>query len=119
MIKAVNEKMPVKIVGYDPAQRAYLIDYAQVKQPKAIQFEIAASEDSPIVNPAFLINNWGKKDAVLELNGSVVDRGADFRFGHYGSLDVDDDQEWKEVLTMWVQVKSSKPLRIKLSPRPR
>ncbi len=116
-IKVVNENMQVKIFGYDPAQRAYLIDYAGVKQPTAVQFEIAASESSPIVNPAFLINNWGKKDAVLELNGSVIDRSADFRFGYYDSLDIDDEQEWKDVLIIWVQVKSSKLIRIKLLPK--
>lgn len=102
--------------GYDPAQGAYLIDSKTGTQSGVIHFELAASEDSPIVNPVFLVNNWGAKGAVLEIDGSVMDYGSDFRLGHYGTLDVDDGRAWKGVLVVWVQMDSFKPVRIRLSP---
>ena len=102
--------------GYDPAQRAYLIDSKTGAQPGVIHFKLAASERSPIMNPVFLINNWGTKGAVLEIDGSVIDHGSRFRFGHYGTLDMDDGREWKDVLVVWVQMNSFKPVRIRLWP---
>lgn len=112
----LTNEMPAIIYGYDPAQRAYLIDYELVTQPEVVEFEITASESSPVVNPAFLFNNWGTEDAVLELNGSVIERGAEFRAGHYGTLDVEDSRKWKDVLIGWVQMKSSEPVRIRIWP---
>ncbi|UCE62898.1 MAG: hypothetical protein JSU59_08420, partial [Nitrospirota bacterium] len=104
-------------VGYDPAQRAYLVDCMQGRREQVIQFEIMATENSPIVNPAFLINNWGKTDVVLELNESGMEQGTDFRFGHYDSLDVDDGRRWEDVLIVWVRAKSFRPARIKIQSR--
>jgi len=102
--------IPSKSYGYDPAQRAYLLDLVQAGED--VTFEIVASEDSPVINPVFLINNWGKADVVLELNGSEMNRGADYRFGHYDSLKVGDDMDWKDVLVVWIQTKSLDPVEI-------
>jgi len=100
--------------GYDPSQRAFLLDASQAED--GIAFEILAGKDSPLVNPVFLINHWGSGDAVLELNGSRIDRGVNYRFGHYKTLDVDDGRVWKDVLVVWVRVKSMEPIYMKLSP---
>jgi hypothetical protein len=103
------------IYGYDPVQRAYLMDYGQAAE--GIEFEIVAGESSPVVNPAFLINNWGMVDAVLELNGSVIERSPDFRFGHYAATDIDDGRQWEDVLVVWLQMESSKPVQVKIAPK--
>jgi hypothetical protein len=102
--------------SYDPAQRAYVMDYQAVADSGAVEFELAASESSPVANPAFLLNNWGTEEAVLEVNGSVIARGADFRFGHYSTLDVEDDREWRDALLVWLRLSSSEPVRIRLWP---
>jgi hypothetical protein len=100
------------IYEYDPSQRAYLLDCG--KEAESIELKITASENSPVINPAFLINNWGTDDAILEVNGSKIDRGTDFRFGFYETLETDDHVEWKDVLVVWVQMESFEPVKIKL-----
>jgi len=99
---------------YDSAQRAYLIDQKKTRTPQAIQLEIAASKDSPVVNPAFLINHWGKEAPALTVNGSDMKQGQDFCFGHYTTLDVEDGSQWKDVLIVWIQMQSEKPVQIQI-----
>ena len=60
-------------VEYDPAQRAYVLTRAggQVKQ---LQVKLAASPQSPVVNPAFVVANWGSdKTATILLGGKQPD----------------------------------------------
>jgi hypothetical protein len=97
---------------FDPAQRAYLLDYNRLK--KEIEFEIAANDSSLIYNPAFLINNWGRKHVELKINGSLIELGMDYRIGYYNYLDIYDESQWRDVLLVWMQMKSSKPVRIKI-----
>ena len=66
-----------------------------------------ASDDSPVVNPAFVIKNWGREDAALRVNGKTIKRGKDFRFGHRHRLEGSD-------LIVWVKKSSIKPVRIKI-----
>jgi len=51
--------------GYDKAQRAYVLSAGGPK----LSFTVRASRTSPLVNPAFVVNNW-KADwkAVVEIN---------------------------------------------------
>jgi hypothetical protein len=88
-------------LGYDAGERAYLIDFSGVTQPEIANISIAASAASPIVNPAFLIKDWGGSDAMLAIDGVGVPRGADFRFGHYTTLDIDGVGTWSDVLVVW------------------
>jgi hypothetical protein len=103
-----------KSYGYDPTQRAYLLDNMENKEKSVVGFEIAASESSPLVNPAFLINNWGTKEAVLTLNGSAIEPGGDFRFGYYKTLEIDDGREWKDVLLVWLKKSADEVTRINI-----
>ncbi len=105
-----------EVYGYDPAQRAYLIEARDMEKPGLIQLEMDASEASPVVNPAFLINNWGTADALLELNGSEITRGNRFRTGYYDTLEMDDGNQWKDVLVVWIQTQSTQPVQINLWP---
>ena len=34
-----------------------------------LKFRLNASEDSPVVNPAFVIKDWGKSDVELKVDG--------------------------------------------------
>ena len=43
---------------------------------------LAASNDSPVVNLALVINGWGGDDATLTLNGKKVPQGKDLHVGH-------------------------------------
>ena len=104
-----------KQYGYDVGDRAYLIDLESAKQP-VVQVRLAASEDSPVVNPTFLINNWSRRFPQLKVNGEAVRRGTDFRAGSYKILELEDGRQWKDVLIVWVNTKSTKPIEFTIQP---
>jgi len=103
--------------GYSIGDLAYLIDATNAGQAKNIQGMISASEKSPIVNPAFLINNWGKAVAELAIKGQAVPQGKNFRTGYYKALELEDGQKWTDVLVVWTRMKSSKPVQFKIRSR--
>lgn len=112
-LKIINGK--AASYGYDPSQRAYLIGSNNEEQIDSIEFEIAASENSPVVNPAFLINNRGEGGVKLEVNGSVLEIGDDYRIGNYNTIEIDDGREWNDVLILWLNAESSESLQVKIS----
>jgi hypothetical protein len=69
---------------------------------------INASKDSPVVNPAFVIEDWGTSDVELKVNGKKIKPGKDFRFGHRHKLDGAD-------LIVWFEAESTKPVEISLT----
>jgi len=99
----------VKSKGYDKFQRAYVLTCEKAVNRSSLEFELAASDESPVVNPAFVIKNWGTADAMLKINGKNISRGKDFRFGHRHRLEGSD-------LIVWVKKDSTKPIKILLSP---
>jgi len=74
-----------------------------------LKFELAAGEQSPVVNPAFIVNGWGRRDASLLIDGKKIKRGKIFRFGHRNTFKGAD-------LIVWVKTKSTKPITISLMP---
>ena len=95
--------------GYDKYQRAYVLTCKNNGNPSTLKFELAASEDSPVVNPAFVIKGWGEGEAGLKVNGKPVKCGRSFRFGYRHTLESSD-------LIVWIKTESTKPVRILLSP---
>ena len=95
--------------GYDKYQRAYMLDSQNAGRPSALKFNLAASENQPIVNPAFVIKNWGEASAELTINDKKISRGKEFRFGHRHTLESSD-------LIVWVKAESTMPVQITLSP---
>jgi len=59
--------------GYDYTQRAYIFDCVNDSEP--LQFSLDANSDSPVVNPVFVINNWGGKEIMLKIEGTEIQRG--------------------------------------------
>jgi len=94
---------------YDQAQRAYILRHRGNGKASDLKFELTGSKDSPIVNPAFVIRDWGAAEARLRVNGKEIERGKDFRFGHRKSLESDD-------LIVWIKTESAKALKITLIP---
>lgn len=89
--------------GYDKSQRAYVLTAAD--EAGVLTFELMAEENSPIVNPAFLIKNWGGSDINLKINDQVVEKGDNFRYGHITHENGTD-------LIVWIKLKSDKPVKI-------
>lgn len=77
---SLAEENEAELHDYDVGERAFLIT---VGASKEAFLNIEASAKSPVVNPMFLINNWGTEKPKLKIDGSEIDEGEDFRFGHY------------------------------------
>jgi len=89
--------------GYERSQRAYLLTAAG----PTLSVLIAASEDSPMLNPAFVIENWGDDDVKLKINDKEIKHGKKFRYGHRQTAEGTD-------LIVWIQKESEKPVNITL-----
>jgi hypothetical protein len=97
--------------GYSRDQRAFVLT-RQGCQETSLEFELPACEKSPVVNPAFVLENWGSAEPRMKVNGKRVKHGDKFRFGYHHTLEGCD-------LIMWLKVESAKPVRISLSPKAR
>ena len=95
--------------GYDQAQRAYQVICKNRNEPKQLQFKLAASKDHPVINPAFVITDWGKSDCTLKINKKAVNRGKEFRFGHRHNPESTD-------LIVWIKTESTKPITVTFAP---
>jgi hypothetical protein len=81
----------------------------QCKEPGApLKIKLAADKDSPVVNPAFVIKNWGDSDVQLKINGDEAGKGKDFRSGVQHNLDGTD-------LIVWVKTETTEPIKVSLS----
>jgi len=55
--------------GFDKGQKAFLIEARGTQ----ISFAVAASDQSPLVNPCFVIHNLGRRgDATVQINGTLA-----------------------------------------------
>jgi hypothetical protein len=91
--------------SYDQSERAYLIEKADNGNTLPLRLEVSASDDSPLINPAIIIKNWGRKTASLSINGEKILPGKDFRQGIRSTT-------LSEDLIIWIKLNKVKPLNI-------
>jgi hypothetical protein len=103
--KVTIEKGEVE-AQYDITQRCYVLN-SKSGNVSDLRLLLEGKAGSPIVNPAFLIENWGNREARLRVDGKEVPRGKDFRFGHIRRVNRYD-------LIIWVRLDSRKPVTIEL-----
>jgi hypothetical protein len=96
--------------GFNKYERAYVLSRKDNGSPSTLKFELAASETSPVVNPAFIIKNWGHAAAQLKINEEPVKRGKGLRSGHRRTLETTD-------LIVWIKKTTTSPITIVLSPK--
>jgi hypothetical protein len=92
--------------GYDPRQMAYVLNS---NNSDDLELTLEANEESPVVNPAFVIKNWSSTSAKLSIDGQNIDRGDSFRYGIEQKLESTD-------LVVWIKKESTIPVLIKLTP---
>ena len=97
--------------GYDPGQRAFLVD-SQGKAAQALRLTLQATVDSPLVNPAFVVENWGEAVPRLTVNGKPAAWGSDARYGLVGTLD-------RSTLVVWLRLTAERETAIELAPMAR
>jgi hypothetical protein len=96
--------------GFNKYERAYVLSRKADAGPSTLKFELAASETSPVVNPAFIIKNWGHATAELKINEKPAKRGKALRLGHRRTLETTD-------LVVWIKKQATSPITISLSPK--
>ncbi|TWU28954.1 LamG domain-containing protein [Novipirellula artificiosorum] len=96
-------------LGYDRGQRAFVLSRTGDKADE-LKIRFAADDNSPIYNPALVIQGWGTSEATLKINGKEVSQGPNFRIGHRHGLENSD-------LIVWIQHETTKSLEITLIPR--
>jgi len=99
-----------KIQYYDPAQKAYVLDWKQDQTELA--FELIADLDyygvaSTIVNPAFVVRGWGDAPVRLEIDEERIEPSKKFRIG-YEATDSGTN------LILWLKLESKEPVSISL-----
>ena len=92
--------------GFSKIQKAYVVK----KTGSSILFKIAASKSSPLVNPAFVIQGWGKGKARIRLNGKVKIEGKKLRIGYENRGKTTD-------LVVWMEQHSTSSVRVALTRR--
>jgi hypothetical protein len=92
--------------GYNFRERAYIVNCK--KAGSNFECKVIASAKSPLINPAFVIKNWGDRDVELKIDGRKIKRGKNFRFGHRHRIEGSD-------LIVWLKTESTKPIEISLS----
>ena len=81
------------------------------KDAEKVDIQVYASEDSPIINPCFVINGWpeGGIKARLYINGKKIPEGKDFKQG----IETNWDQtQWdsKHSLVVWARCSSTETI---------
>jgi len=92
--------------GYDKTQRAYVVEAEN--EIDALQIKVSASKTSPLLNPAFVIENWPSEKAAIEINGKAIPEGKDFRKAVEYNID------GSARLIIWLKMKSHKTTRISI-----
>jgi hypothetical protein len=93
--------------GYDPTQAAYIITANTPDKPAPLSISINASKKSPVINPAFIIKNWSNTDVVVKMNGAVLKKSEDYRFGYDRTFDGYN-------LIIWLEKQSESTLNIQI-----
>ena len=93
-------------LGYDAYERAYLFR-KEGENAQALEFTVAASEQSPLVQLPVVIRDWGTGAARIELVGKDPAIHDKCRVGRVSRLENDD-------LVVWIPVESTIPVRVRI-----
>ncbi len=106
---------PYTQMTYDMTQKAYIIpgDHEEAKELSfALGFEI--DDEDPvavtIVNPAFVVKNWGNSGVKVLIDNEEVVENTDYRVGYEVTPEGTD-------LILWTNLKKSEKVEFKLTPR--
>ena len=98
-----------KNFGYDLAERAYILRSNVNGQPSALHLRLDAGQESPLINPALIIKDWGNTPAVIVMDDYLVPRGELCKIGYASTLDGVD-------LVIWLKLESTKPVQLAIKP---
>ncbi len=102
--------------SYDQAQRAYIIP-GEENGPRKIALQLGFPEKFEeevlipvnIVNPAFIVPDWGRSDLAIKVNGRELKQGKEYRKGYEeGKMGTD--------LVIWLNYKANRKTSIEIIP---
>jgi len=82
---------------FDSTQRSYVISSSKDEEIEELKFSIQANDESPVVNPVFVIKNWGDNQIRLKVNGKEISQDKAFRIGHIRRINQYDLVVWLEL----------------------
>ncbi len=91
--------------GCDPRQKAYVM----TRESERLSFGLNGSEESPILNPCFVIRGWGgPSPARLKIGGQDRAPGPDFRQG------IIRDTDGTRTMVIWIRQRSTGPVKYEI-----
>lgn len=102
------------VFTYDPAQKAYIVP-RKGWGPVALEFTLEQDRDfrkrapNSIVNPVFIVKDWGEADFRLQIDSKPVLQGENFRVGYEESPTGKD-------LIVWLKMETSETVRFSILP---
>jgi hypothetical protein len=89
--------------GFDKGQRAYLFS----KKADKISFSLNGTEESPILNPCFVIKDWkSDRKARIRINGKKKDTSTSLKQG------IIRDTDGTRTLVLWLEQSSEEETNI-------
>jgi hypothetical protein len=96
-------------VAYDPAQKAWIIDAQGRAGGVPLVLQVAASVDSPLENPCFILRGWGTQPARVTIDGAPSVSARQIRQHARPTLESSD-------LVVWMKLAAAAPLRVDIRP---
>jgi hypothetical protein len=95
--------------GYDQTQAAYVLKRVSSEGEGGVEFELDADAESPVIDPCFVINNWGRGDITLIVNGKKMQKGTNVRWGYQEKVE-------GRILVIWLKAEYSEPVTVRVGP---
>jgi len=96
--------------GFLLGEKAFHFIRMDSNETNDLLIEVAARNDAPLVNPAFVVKNWGKAAPVIELDGKKLGDGNDFEAGFHQT-------PTETNLIVWIKRSISDPVELVISSR--
>jgi len=103
-------EMTINTVGYtggryDRSEKAYIIEKIDLENAKYLEVSIMATTESPLINPAIIIKNWGMDLPRVKINNSPLSKGKKLRMGIRSTAQSND-------LIIWCELGSDERIKI-------
>jgi hypothetical protein len=95
--------------GFSLAEKAFLFSRTVTNAGGALSIDVAASEASPLFNPAFVVANWGDAPLAVGVDDHELLGGRDFHVGYRNTPTGID-------AIVWLQLCANSQVRIRFQP---
>lgn len=95
-------------VSFDPSQRAFVVRRAKGAKMTRLSIVVAATSENPLVNPAFVVENWNGTAGVTVITKGVKST-VSARMGNVHNLDGDS-------LVVYLPFQSNEQAQIEIDP---